>query len=140
MAFIGLGLANRQVCRIQNWAFTVNRRLRPVPYPVGSPARSRYIAFLRRYGALGRPFGQAEGLTYHAALKMASEANQRARNTPVPGERCEARTRRGTACQCKALQNGRCKLHGGRSTGPRTAAGKAAALANLGIKRRGIEG
>jgi hypothetical protein len=115
----------------------LNKRLRPIPYPVGSPARSRYVAFLRRYGALGRPIGQVQGLTYQAALKIVSEANLRTRNLPSPGERCEARTRRGTACQCKALPNGRCKLHGGMSTGPRTAAGKAAALANLRIKRKG---
>jgi hypothetical protein len=37
------------------------------------------------------------------------------------GIRCEARTRRGTACQRPArLPVGRCKLHGGASTGPRT--------------------
>ena len=37
--------------------------------------------------------------------------------------RCGARTRRGTRCQCPAMRNGRCRLHGGLSTGPRTAAG-----------------
>ena len=39
---------------------------------------------------------------------------------------CGARTRRGTACQKPPL-NGktRCRLHGGLSTGPRTAEGKA---------------
>ena len=37
------------------------------------------------------------------------------------GIRCEARTRRGTLCQRPArLPVGRCKLHGGVSTGPRT--------------------
>lgn len=39
--------------------------------------------------------------------------------------RCGARTRAGTACQQPAMANGRCRLHGGRSTGPRTEAGKA---------------
>ena len=40
------------------------------------------------------------------------------------GRRCEARTRRGTLCQRPGTkQNGRCKLHGGRSTGPRTEEG-----------------
>lgn len=37
--------------------------------------------------------------------------------------RCGARTRRGTQCQCPAMANGRCRLHGGLSTGPKTAAG-----------------
>ena len=43
-----------------------------------------------------------------------------------PGQRCGAKTRKGTACQKPPL-NGktRCRLHGGLSTGPRTAEGKA---------------
>jgi len=36
---------------------------------------------------------------------------------------CGARTRKGTHCRCLALANGRCKLHGGLSTGPKTAEG-----------------
>ena len=43
-----------------------------------------------------------------------------------PGQRCEARTRKGTACQRPArLPVGRCRLHGGSSTGPRTKEGLA---------------
>jgi hypothetical protein len=42
------------------------------------------------------------------------------------GIRCEAQTRRGTLCQRPArLPVGRCKLHGGASTGPRTKEGLA---------------
>ena len=42
------------------------------------------------------------------------------------GQRCEALTRRGTLCQRPArLPVGRCKLHGGASTGPRTKEGRA---------------
>jgi len=42
------------------------------------------------------------------------------------GTRCEARTRRGTLCQRPGNKiNGRCKLHGGRSTGPKTELGLA---------------
>jgi hypothetical protein len=37
--------------------------------------------------------------------------------------RCGAKTRRGTPCQCPAMANGRCRLHGGLSTGPKTAEG-----------------
>jgi hypothetical protein len=36
--------------------------------------------------------------------------------------RCGARTRTGMACQSPAMPNGRCRMHGGSSTGP-TAAG-----------------
>lgn len=42
------------------------------------------------------------------------------------GTRCEARTRRGTLCQRPGTkQNGKCRLHGGRSTGPKTEQGLA---------------
>ena len=42
------------------------------------------------------------------------------------GTRCEARTKGGTICQRPGNKvNGRCKLHGGRSTGPRTEKGLA---------------
>ena len=43
-----------------------------------------------------------------------------------PGQRCGAKTRRGTACQRPAnKRNGRCRLHGGASSGPRTEEGRA---------------
>ena len=41
-----------------------------------------------------------------------------------PGQRCGAKTRRGTSCRRPAnKRNGRCRLHGGASTGPRTERG-----------------
>jgi len=43
-----------------------------------------------------------------------------------PGQKCEAQTRRGTLCQRPGTKrNGRCKLHGGNSTGPTTEEGRA---------------
>jgi len=43
-----------------------------------------------------------------------------------PGQRCGAKTRRGTACQRPAnRKNGRCRLHGGDSTGTKTQEGRA---------------
>jgi hypothetical protein len=42
---------------------------------------------------------------------------------PMEPPRCGARTRRNTACGRLAMACGRCRLHGGLSTGPRTAAG-----------------
>jgi len=48
-----------------------------------------------------------------------------------PGQRCEAITRKGTPCQRPGNKvNGRCKLHGGRSKGPRTAEGIASLAAS----------
>src|SRR5262249_924087 len=37
--------------------------------------------------------------------------------------RCGARTRRGSSCQGAAMANGRCRMHGGPRTGPRTPEG-----------------
>jgi len=39
-------------------------------------------------------------------------------------KRCGARTRKSTPCQRRTYPNGRCRNHGGCSTGPKTAAGK----------------
>ena len=57
--------------------------------------------------------------------KSISERGKATRFGPNwPGERCGAKTRRGTECQRPAhKQNGRCSLHGGRSTGAKTADG-----------------
>ena len=46
--------------------------------------------------------------------------------TNWPGQRCGAKTRRGPACQRPAnKKNGRCRLHGGASTGAKTEEGLA---------------
>ena len=46
--------------------------------------------------------------------------------------KCGAHARStGKPCQAKALANGRCKLHGGLSTGPKTEEGRKKARANL---------
>ena len=43
-----------------------------------------------------------------------------------PGQQCGAMTRRSTPCQRPAnKRNGRCRLHGGQSSGPKTAEGRA---------------
>ena len=42
-----------------------------------------------------------------------------------PGVRCGARTKAGGVCQCPAVKRtGKCTRHGGKSTGPRTQAGR----------------
>lgn len=44
---------------------------------------------------------------------------------------CNARTKSGRPCRAMKLAHGRCKWHGGLSTGPRTQAGKARCTRNL---------
>jgi hypothetical protein len=51
---------------------------------------------------------------------------------------CGARTRAGTPCKRTDLcASGRCKLHGGRSTGPRTEGGRKRARSNLALRWAG---
>jgi hypothetical protein len=40
------------------------------------------------------------------------------------GRLCGARTRKGTACIAPGKANGRCRMHGGASTGPKTENGR----------------
>lgn len=52
----------------------------------------------------------------------------RLKNNNPPGDfskalRCGAQTRHQTPCLGPAMKNGRCRMHGGMSTGPRTAEG-----------------
>ena len=50
---------------------------------------------------------------------------------------CNARTKTGRPCRALGLEpSGRCKWHGGMSTGPRTAEGKAASAGNLMTRKK----
>ena len=65
---------------------------------------------------------------------LSNEPRIRRRDRP----RCGAKTRRGTRCRAPAVwdcdkdqaRNGRCKLHGGLSTGPKTKSGRDAIRAS----------
>ena len=65
-------------------------------------------------------------------VKVKAEPHEKRRgwlkNGNPPGDftkapRCGAKNRRGTPCQAPAMRNGRCRLHGGKSTGPKTPEG-----------------
>ena len=66
----------------------------------------------------------AEGVKM-TITKCISELGRPTRFGPDwPGQRCLAKTRKGTLCQSPAFKhNGRCRLHGGLSTGAKTSAG-----------------
>lgn len=114
-------ITNKQsaICNVRE--NIMNKKLRPIPFPRGSLQLREHINFLVHQ----------LNFTYKKAVAHASAANRRARNKPMPGERCGAMTRRKTSCMCKALANGRCKLHGGLSTGPKSPEGKNKSAANL---------
>ena len=62
---------------------------------------------------------------FSTVAKRISELGEATRFGPNwPGQRCLAKTRKGTPCQRPAFKhNGRCSLHGGLSTGAKTADG-----------------
>ena len=53
----------------------------------------------------------------------------------LPKQTCGARTRKGEACIAPSMPNGRCRMHGGLSTGPKTPEGKQRSLDALSIGR-----
>jgi len=64
------------------------------------------------------------------AATLPPDRRGRLQNGAAPGDflaapRCGARTRSGGCCRQPAMRNGRCRMHGGLSTGPRTATGRA---------------
>lgn len=85
---------------------------------------------------------------YHAEHdRLANEWRERGYQHPPPvyppmphdliGLTCGARTRAGTPCKITSIyRNGRCKLHGGLSTGPTSAQGKARSASNGMAKKK----
>jgi hypothetical protein len=65
--------------------------------------------------------GRLSGGKQHSGRGRLKNGNPSGDYAKAP--RCGARNRRGTACQCSAMKNGRCRLHGGLSTGPKTPEG-----------------
>ncbi len=57
--------------------------------------------------------------------------NGNPRGNPNIAPRCgaKARTQGGAPCRAPAMKNGRCRMHGGKATGPRTAEGLARIIA-----------
>src|ERR1700694_4586258 len=58
--------------------------------------------------------------------KRQQDAEERARLRDLRKRPCAAQTRAGHPCRCKGIgRGGRCKFHGGASTGPRSQDGRA---------------
>jgi hypothetical protein len=55
--------------------------------------------------------------------------NGNPRGDPNLAPRCGARARSGNPCRAPGMANGRCRMHGGKCTGPRTPEGKARTIA-----------
>jgi hypothetical protein len=63
--------------------------------------------------------------TASTAPRIGPLRNGNPRGNPNAAPRCGARTRQATPCRSPAMRNGRCRMHGGCSTGPRTEEGLA---------------
>lgn len=93
----------------------MNLKLRPLPYDTPE-ARDKGIRYWMQYG----------GMSLLDATRHIAKARREAMRTPMPGEICGAHARTtGQPCQAPAGPNGKCKIHGGRSTGPKTIEGMA---------------
>lgn len=71
------------------------------------------------------------GMSREGARRAIRVIRERVLRKPLKAEKCEAKTRRGTPCQAPAGPNGRCKLHGGKSTGARTQKGQIRAYGHV---------
>lgn len=93
-------------------------------------SRDRKKAYRQRLEAIAK-LKVLDGMTEQEARAHLRERAKHVRDKGLPYEPCKARNRRGEPCKVLALDNGRCKYHGGLSTGQKTPEGKAKALANL---------
>jgi len=96
----------------------------------GRFSRDRSKAYYQRREAIAK-LKLLKGMTEAEARTFLREQVRHYRDKARPYELCGAKTRRGAPCKALALPNGRCRFHGGMSTGPKSAEGKAKALANL---------
>ena len=96
----------------------------------------RWIVGTRNKALAKRLLGQAAGTILRGADQDARKPwkdpmqsgagrlkNGSPSGDPSAAPRCGAKTRRGTRCEAPGMANGRCRMHGGKSTGPRTAEG-----------------
>lgn len=94
---------------------SARRPVAQVESPVRRPSRLRPGA---------PPKADSSDTFTSGAIDMEQEAQ-------APARLCGARSRNGDLCQRAPMPNGRCPLHGGMSTGPRSAEGRARSLRNL---------
>ncbi|WP_341678381.1 HGGxSTG domain-containing protein [Niveibacterium sp. SC-1] len=85
--------------------------------------RKRLKVFARRHAAVSTRWRE-RGYSYPPPVFPPIPAD-------LAGMSCGAKTQAGTPCKLTAIyENGRCKWHGGPSTGPKTEAGKEQARIN----------
>jgi hypothetical protein len=98
----------------------------------GHVATKRGISSMIVHGFYSSRAGDRPRPGDYAEMKDEPRTSRRGwlKNDNPPGDftkaaQCGAKTRRETACKGPAMRNGRCRMHGGLSTGPRTPEGLA---------------
>ena len=109
---------------------------------MSSSENSRFVdpqaELRRRYREAGRKYEAARRTLMAAGVPVYEMGRHLPRVdwAEFSGLRCGAKNRKGTPCKrVDIYASGRCKLHGGHSTGPKTPEGKARALRNLTSRR-----
>jgi len=101
------------------------KEMAPIPKPM------RTVRLRQGFELSPVPEGSIEGAHAKPNPTGTSRLQQGVDCSAIPEGLCGAKTRAGTPCKQKAVYwNGRCKFHGGLSTGPKTAAGKEQARVN----------
>jgi len=147
-----LGLMS--LARLERWAGTEPARRRAPPNPAadtledddpfddgpGGGTRKSPAQVLAEIQSLGKTIGALLPAAQAIGAKPTGNRNGSHSRAPanrgrlrhgnpsgdfMAAPRCGAGTRAGCACRQPAMANGRCRLHGGKSTGARTAAGLA---------------
>jgi hypothetical protein len=80
---------------------------------------------MQREATAGRTGTLPDGPLPDGPLGAGPLRNGNPRGNPNLAPRCGAKTRTGCPCRSPAMANGRCRMHGGASTGPTTEAGLA---------------
>ena len=102
--------------------------LRPVPVSLmaalaQNPAMGGHFRTRPRQTVIGRVERPKNPIRPEEPRRLLKNGNPS--GNPQSAPRCGAKTRLGCPCKGPAMKNGRCRMHGGTSTGPKTAAGKA---------------
>jgi hypothetical protein len=92
------------------------------PHPPATIERTDLVTVADDPGAHPQAWGEDPMNRERPQPIVGARRHGNPRGNPNAAPRCGARNRAGTPCRAPAMRNGRCRSHGGKSTGPRTQA------------------
>ena len=105
--------------------FSTDAQSRQGFHPQPSPADSFHRPVGPKAKAMPKPRRRKDDASEIQVRRKNWLNNGNPPGDPRNAPRCGAKTRSGKPCQAPGMANGRCRMHGGASTGPRTAEGLA---------------